>query len=60
VRFACYTALLVTAVALITGPLDAGAGISRSGQRKLAFLAVLVQLAELALAFALRKLSLGR
>jgi hypothetical protein len=60
-RFACYALLLVAAVALMAGLGDARHGILQAWtQRKFASIAVLVQLAELALGFALRRFALGR
>jgi hypothetical protein len=60
-RFACYALLLAAAVALIAGLGDARPGILHAWtQRKFASVAVLVQLAELALGFALRRFALGR
>jgi hypothetical protein len=60
-RFAGYAALLVAAVALMAGSGDARPGILHSWtQRKFAFIAVLVQLAELALGFVLRRFAPGR
>jgi hypothetical protein len=60
-RFAGYAVLLVSAVALMAGSGDARPGILHSWtQRKFAFIALLVQLAELAMGFALRKFALGR
>ena len=59
-RFAVYALLLVAAVALIGGSGDARPEILHAWtQRKLAFVAVLVQLAELAMGFALRRVVLG-
>jgi len=60
-RFAGYALLLVAAVAMMAVSGDAGPGILHSWtQRKFALAAVLVQLAELAVGFALRKFALGR
>lgn len=60
-RFAGYALLLATAVALMAGSGDAGSRILHAWtQRKFASIAVMVQLAELALGFALRRFALGR
>jgi hypothetical protein len=60
-RFVGYATLLVAAVALTAGSGNAGPGILHSWtQRKFAFIAVLVQLAELAVGLALRRIALGR
>jgi hypothetical protein len=60
-RFAIYALLLVAAVALIEGSGDARPEILHVWtRRKLAAIAVLVQLAELAMCFALRRVVLGR
>jgi hypothetical protein len=60
-RFAGYSVLLAAAVALMAGSGDARPGILHSWtQRKFAFIAVLVQLAELAVGLALRRFALGR
>jgi hypothetical protein len=60
-RFAGYAALLVVAVAIMAGPGEARPGILHSWtQRQFALIAVLVQLAELAVGFALRRFALGR
>ena len=60
-RFAGYAVLLVAAVALMAGSGDATPGILHSWtQRKFAFAALLVQLAELAMGLVLRKFALGR
>jgi hypothetical protein len=60
-RFAGYAILLATAVALMTGSGDARPGIFNAWtQRKFASIAVLVQVAELAVGFALRRFALGR
>jgi len=60
-RFAGYAMLLAAAVALMAGSGGAGPGILHAWtQRRFAFVAVLVQLAELAMGLALRKLALGR
>jgi hypothetical protein len=61
VRFGCYALLMVAAVALLAGPGDSRPGILYGWtQRKFALTAVLVQLAELALGFALRRFAMGR
>lgn len=60
-RFAGYTLLLAAAVALMAGTGDAKPGMFHVWtERRFASIAVLVQLAELALGFALRRLALGR
>jgi hypothetical protein len=60
-RFAVYALLLVAAVALIEGSGDARPEILHGWtQRRFAFIAVLVQLAELAVGFALRRVVLGQ
>ena len=60
-RFAGYAALLAAAVALMAGTGGVGPGILHAWrQREFAFIAVLVQLVELALGVALRRLALGR
>lgn len=60
-RFAGYAILLVAAVALMAGPGDARPGILYSWtQRRFAFIAVLVQTAELATGLALRRFAMGR
>jgi hypothetical protein len=60
-RFACYALLLVVAVALMAGAGDARPVVLHAWtQRKFASVAVLVQLAELAMGFALRSFGLGR
>jgi len=60
-RFFGYSLLLVAAVALMADSGDARPRILHSWtQRKFAFIAVLVQLAELAVGFALRRFALGR
>jgi hypothetical protein len=60
-RFAAYSLLLAAAVALMAGSGDARPGIFHSWtHRKFAFIAVLVQLVELAVGFALRRFALGR
>lgn len=60
-RFAGYAVLLVSAVALMAGSGDARPGILHSWmQRKFAFIALMVQLAELAMGFALRRFALGQ
>jgi len=60
-RFAGYTLMLAAGVALMAGSGDAGPGIFHAWtQRKFASIAVMVQLAELALGFALRRFALGR
>jgi len=60
-RFAGYALLLVAAIAMMAVSGDARPGILHSWtQRKFALAAVLVQLAELAVGFALRKFALGR
>ena len=60
-RFAGYAALLAAAVALIAGSGGVGPGIPHAWmQRKFAFIAVLVQFAELAMGIALRRVALGR
>ena len=60
-RFAGYAVLLVAAVALMAGSGDARPGILYSWtQRRFALAAVMVQLAELTLGFALRRFAMGR
>jgi hypothetical protein len=60
-RLAGYALLVVAAVALLAGSGDARPGILYSWtQRKFALAAVLVQLAELAVGLALRRIALGR
>jgi hypothetical protein len=60
-RFVGYAILLLVAVALMAGPGDARPGILYSWtQRRFALIAVLVQVAELAMGFALRKFAMGR
>ena len=60
-RFAGYALLLAAAVALMAGSGDTGPGIFHAWtQRKFASIAVMVQLAELAFGFALRRFALGR
>jgi hypothetical protein len=60
-RFAGYALLLAAAVTLIAGSGDASPGLLHAWtQRRFATVAVLVQLAELALGFALRRFALGR
>jgi hypothetical protein len=60
-RFAGYAMLLAAAVALMAGSGDAGPGILHAWtQREFAFVAVLVQLLELAVGVALRRFALGR
>jgi hypothetical protein len=60
-RFAGYTMLLAGAVALMAASGDAGPGILHAWtQREFAFVAVLVQLLELAMGVALRRFALGR
>jgi hypothetical protein len=60
-RFAGYALLLTAAVALMIGSGDARPGVLHKWtQRKFASVAVLVQLAELALGFTLRRFALGR
>jgi hypothetical protein len=60
-RFAGYALLLAVAVALMAGPGDARPVILHAWTRPtFAWIAVLVQLAELAMALALRSFALGR
>jgi hypothetical protein len=60
-RFAGYALLLVAAIAMMAVSGDARPGILHSWtQRKFALAAVLVQLAELAVGFALRRFAMGR
>jgi hypothetical protein len=60
-RFAGYAMLLAAAVALMAGSGGAGPGILHAWtQREFAFVAVVVQLVELALGVALRRFALGR
>jgi hypothetical protein len=60
-RFAGYAMLLAAAVALMAGSGDAGPGILHAWtRREFAFVAVLVQLLELAMGVALRWFALGR
>ena len=60
-RFAGYAILLATAVALMAGSGDARPGILYSWtHRRFALIAVLVQLAELAVGIALRRFAMGR
>jgi hypothetical protein len=60
-RFAGYALLLMAAVALMAESRGARPGILHEWtQRKFASIAVMVQLAELAAGFALRKFALGR
>jgi hypothetical protein len=60
-RFGVYTMLIVAAVAMIAESGDARPGIVYAWtERKFAIIAVLVQLAELAIAFALRRFAMGR
>ena len=60
-RLAGYALLVVAAVALMAGSGDARPGILHAWtQRKFASVALLVQLAELATGFALRRFALGR
>jgi hypothetical protein len=60
-RLAGYATLIVVSVAIMAGTGDAGPGILHAWtQRKFASVAVLVQLAELAAGFALRRFASGR
>jgi hypothetical protein len=60
-RFAGYAVLLGASVALMAGSGNAGPGILHGWkQRKFAFVAVVVQLVELAMGVALRRFALGR
>jgi len=60
-RFAGYAILIVAAVAMMAASGDARPGILYSWtERRFASVAVLVQLAELAAGFALRRFALGR
>ena len=61
IRFASYAMLIVAAVAMMAGSGDARPGILYAWtERKFASVALLVQLAELATGFALRRFALGR
>jgi hypothetical protein len=60
-RFAGYAALVAAAVALVAVSGGVGPGILHAWtQRQFAFIAVLVQLVELAMGIALRRFALGR
>jgi hypothetical protein len=60
-RFAGYAMLLVAAVAMMAGTGNVSPGILHAWtRREFAFVAVLVQLVELAAGFALRRFALGR